>query len=376
MCEIDYTMRTIFWFLATVIFACIANLSIAQNYYVEVDSYGNYDVSGKSFCVLSGDEKVADNDLQFREFAEYIEQAMIMKGARVSKTLENAELVLLLRYGLSDESYTTTRSIPTRGQTGATIKTNSSTYGNAYGNVSVTGNNSTTNAYGNAYGNSTTNTTTTITPTYGITGYMSVESRVEQYRRNFELLALESSKPEQLIFKLLVTSEGYNDDLRAVYPILVYTSIKYIGESTGVKKEFKIKDTDPTLNLFAEKKFIHPKVTYKPKYINRSLKHPSVKIMYAQSNNEELILCLYNTENTSWHVPAKNTFLITENGAHQLSKVDGGHYMGGALSAKTQYVILHFDGDFEGVKKFNLVEYTDKKQTKKGYEFVGVTLTK
>ena len=68
--------------------------------------------------------------------------------------------------------------------------------------------------------------------------------------------------------------------------------------------------------------------------------------------------------------------MITENGAHQLSKVDGGHYMGGALSAKTQYVILHFDGDFEGVKKFNLVEYTDKKQTKKGYEFVGVTLTK
>ena len=344
-------MRTIFRFFVATVFDCITNLLTAQSYYVEVDSYGSYDVYGKSFYVLSGDEGVADNDLQFREFVGYIEQAMIMKGAQVSETLENAELVLLLRYGLSDESYTTIRSIPTRGQIGTTVKTKSSTSGNS-------------------------TTTTTVTPKYGITGYRSEEKRVRQFRRNFELTAFESSKPDQMIFKLLATSEGYNDDLRAVYPILVYTSIKYIGESTGVKKEFKIKDTDPTLNLFIEKKYVHPKLTYKPKLINRSLKHPSVEVMYAQNNNNELILCLYNTEHTSWHVPATHTFLTTENGAYQLLKVDGGHKIGGSLSAKTQYVILHFKGDFEGVKNFSLVEYLDKEQTKKGYEFVDITLTK
>lgn len=56
--------------MVVTILMCFASSLMAQNFSVEVDSYGNYDVLGKYFYVLSGDESVNDNDLQFREFAE------------------------------------------------------------------------------------------------------------------------------------------------------------------------------------------------------------------------------------------------------------------------------------------------------------------
>ena len=270
-----------------------------------------------------------------------------------------------------------TRSVPAWGQTGATINTRSTSSGNAFGNISVTGNKSSSTAYGNAYGSSTTNTTTTVSPTYGVTGYRSVEQRVENYHRNFDLYAFNVSNPEQPVFNLTVTSDGYSDDLRKVFPILAYSSTKHIGESTGAKIEYMINDEDPMVNLYIEKRFIHPKVIYKPKHISRSLKHPSVRVLYAQNNKDELILCLYNTENASWHIPAKKSILITENGACPISKIEGtSHFRGGTVSAKARYITLHFYGDLEDVKKANFVEYTDKKQTRKGYEFVGITLAK
>ncbi|GHU63707.1 hypothetical protein FACS1894123_07020 [Bacteroidia bacterium] len=206
-------------------------------YNTSVNSYGNYNLQGKTFYIESGDNNVSSNDVEFKEYADYVSKALIFAGAKKTYDKKNADMCILVTYGISDESYTETIPMPIWGQTGiSSIRTTSNTttsaqgsvYGSSYGSASVAGNSIYGSTYGSVYGsakgNSTTSTTTNVTPSYGITGYTSFDRRVMQYRRVLNVYAYENKQTVEssMLWKTNMVSDGRSNNLREILPAMAF----------------------------------------------------------------------------------------------------------------------------------------------------------
>lgn len=185
----------------------------------------------KNYVLLPGNKNVTLNDLQFKEYAQYLIRLLNLKGYRLVDKAEEADLAIVLFYGIGKPqkryySYT----LPVWGQTGV-----SSSY--TYGTASV-------------YGNSASYSgTTTYTPTYGVTGYtQGVRSRIT-YNRYAQVIAFNfkeyrDSKKAVQVWKTTITSTGSSGDLRRVFPVLISASVPYIGSNTKQKINVKLYESD------------------------------------------------------------------------------------------------------------------------------------
>jgi hypothetical protein len=161
-----------------------------------------------------------ETDLQYKEYAQILDQALRSRGFLKSDTLDEAGVVIFVAYGIGDpqkQSYT--MALPVWGQTGVSSST-------SYGTV---------NLYKN-FGTYT--STTTYTPTYGITGYVPYSySRTEYTRFLFieaiDLIKYRESKKIAPVWKTNVISTGSTGDLRAIFPCLARAASPYLGKDTG-----------------------------------------------------------------------------------------------------------------------------------------------
>jgi len=188
---------------------------------VNVDSISAPEyVSNSKYILLPGVKNVEITDLQYREYAGYVERALASLGYIKASGFTEADIAIFLGYGIGEpETHQFTYSLPTWGQTGVS---SSSTYG-------------TLNTYGNT---ATYSGTTTYTPTYGVTGSTThVDSCTSYFRYMFldavDLKEYRNTKKEKQVWKTTVTSSGSSGDLRQVIPVLVAASKDYIGTNTG-----------------------------------------------------------------------------------------------------------------------------------------------
>ena len=107
------------------------------------------------YVLFPGNDEIAHDELQYQEYASYVERALEWNGFRKAKNFEDADTAIFLIYGMGDpETSQRTYSLPIIGQVGVDSST---TYG-------------TLNTYGNS---ATYSGTTTYTPRYGVTGYQT-----------------------------------------------------------------------------------------------------------------------------------------------------------------------------------------------------------
>ena len=199
-------------------------------FHVNVDSIG--DTKEKTtYILLPSDKDIKADDLQFKEYASYVNRALQAKGFIQAKTFQEANVAIFLGYGIGDpKEHQYTYSLPTWGQTGV-----SSSY--------TTGTVSSYGGYGSYFGS------TTYTPTYGVTGSTTHSGSHVTYFRFMLLDAVDldeykKSKKEVQLWKTTVTSSGSSSDLRRVFPILVAASKDYIATNTGKKVKVKLLEKD------------------------------------------------------------------------------------------------------------------------------------
>lgn len=199
-------------------------------FHVNVDSIGDAR-ENKTYILLPGNKDTNPNDLQFKEYASYVNRALQEKGFIQAETFQEANVAIFLGYGIGDpREHQYTYSLPAWGQTGV-----SSAY--------TTGTVSSYGGYGSYSG------TTTYTPTYGITGSTTHSGSYTTYFRFMLLDAIDldeyrKSDKEVQLWKTTVTSSGSSGDLRRVIPILVAASKKYIGTNTGKKVKVELSEED------------------------------------------------------------------------------------------------------------------------------------
>jgi len=205
-------------------------LSGCASYDVRVSSIaGNDSASGGTYYILSGAKDVDSNDLQFKEYANYIDCAMAGKGYTRTKDFNRADIALFLSYGIGDpKDSVSSYAIPVFGQTGVS---------SAYTSGSV-------NSYGsNAYYSGT----TSFTPQYGLKGFATgVRSRTTYFRYflldAFDLKTYREKNDNVQLWSTKVTSSGSSSDLRTVFPVMVGAAKSYFGKNTGKQLSFDMYD--------------------------------------------------------------------------------------------------------------------------------------
>lgn len=225
-------MKKAFVLLAILLFVFIIGCGRGVEYYVKIDSINAPGVSVKNkYILLPGVKNVESSDLQFREYASYIDKALAARGFIKADDFKNANVLIFIVYGIGDpEEHQYTYSLPVYGQTGISSSTTSGTL-------------RTQGDYG------TYQSTTTYTPQYGITGYTTHRgSRITYFRfLVLDAVDLDEYKGTQKVmplWKTTATSTGSSGDLREVFPVLVAASVPYIGTNTGKKINISIREND------------------------------------------------------------------------------------------------------------------------------------
>ena len=225
----------------------MAGCASVPKYHVNVDSLQAPDTDNrKSFILLPGNKNTSANDLQFKEYAAYINRALISRGFVPAESIETAQLAIFVVYGIGDpKQHQYSYSLPVWGQTGVSSST-------TYGTLSTYGN------YGTYSG------TTTYNPTYGITGYTSHVGTYTTYFRFLVLDALDlseykKSKKEVQLWKTTVTSTGSSGDPRRVFPVMVAASKPYTATNSGHQINIEIYENDPNIREIKSQAPVNPK---------------------------------------------------------------------------------------------------------------------
>ena len=229
-------------FFAATLVLCLSLLSGCATmqptrFITNVDSLAQTDASAKKrYVLLPGGKGVEAGDLQFQEFAAYIEKILTEKGFVKAGAYQDADVAIFLTYAIGDpQTYQYSYSLPTWGQTGVSSA-------NTYGTVS---------SYG---GMATYSGTTTYTPTYGITGSTThigtntVFTRF-QFLDAYDVATYLKDKKMSQVWKTNVVSTGSSGDLRLVVPYMVAAMKPYLGTNTGRKIEVEVAADDPSVQL-------------------------------------------------------------------------------------------------------------------------------
>lgn len=173
-------------------------------------------LQGKKYVLFSGDAKISDNDLQFREFAGYVRKILSSLGY-VEVNSPPAEIAIFMRYGMGQ---------PTR----VDYSSSSPVFG------FVGGGTSSFTAFSS--GGQVTMGTISSAPQLGVVGQNYNSGSYCLYSRwlrleAVDLVATGDTKNPVISWQTTVVSSGRFADLRLIFPYLIVAAKDYIGENTG-----------------------------------------------------------------------------------------------------------------------------------------------
>jgi hypothetical protein len=217
-------------FIAGILISLLPACAFTPDYRVDIDSINMPGAETKTgYLLLPGEKGVSSENLQFKEYASYVERALSSRGFRKAVDSNDADIAIYLSYGIGEpQEHQYMYSIPEWGQTG---------FITSYRHVVVDDD-------GNYH------PIVTYEPVYGVVdSYVHTET-VTTYKRFLILdaldLAASRADPDKAVqlWQTTVTSIGSNGDLRIVFPILIGAAKEYIGSNTGKKVTVTLYEND------------------------------------------------------------------------------------------------------------------------------------
>jgi len=255
--------------------------SCSTTYYVNgetfynssIDSYGQYNLNGKKFFIESGMNDVSETDLQFKEFKNIVAKSFIRKGAIATNIQNDADIIVLLQYGISDpKTYHEIIPIPIWDRTSiasssTTTNSTSNSYGSASGNVSSSGGMTSGSVHGSSSTNNNSTSSTQYNYNYGITGIYNQNVNYTIYLRYCNIYAYDNkTKSNEMLWKTSISSNGSSGDLRETFPYLIFTGMDYYGINSGKMVKLCAKSNNSVNLLINTKIETNPYLIYSPKH--------------------------------------------------------------------------------------------------------------
>ncbi len=352
--------------------------SAGDSFYVsDVQSYGNISLDGLTYYIESAKNEVASSDLEFMEYADYLEKALEVQGAKRIFDKREAMLCVLLDYSINDNSYNTTVPVPIWGETGiSSITTRSNTTGNALGfssgSASIIGNSIYGSSSGTVYSNSTTTTSTHVNPSYGIKDVVNVERHINEYLREIGVYCYDNIGEEhKMLFKTIITSSGQNNKLRDVFPYMIYCSTSTYGKQ--VNDAYRIEEND-----FLYKKWVtggskSPFFFVHPKYGSTNVPEGYVELTSIEAFSDCSDVTLLLKENSSWY-KISSQLTLEINGREYVAEYCSIPFDKTFLVDGVAYVTFRFPYRVVRGDRIKITEYTNAKHTKKAWEWSDIVI--
>lgn len=326
-----------------------------SSYVTNIETWGEYDMDGKTFYVEPGDQKVHSSDPEFREYVRYLVEDLKLQGAKEIFNKQNADVCILMNYGIADQSYIETVPVPIIGRTGiSSIYTTSSTDWSARGSAYSWGGYTTASASGS----STTRSNTSVTYDYGVVGYGERNVRVDKFYRYVNIYAFDnktySSEP-QMLWKANLASSGTNSNFRQVVPYMFFTALYQFGSGTRKQSLVAFSD-DHIYDCWKGGGLSSPRVNAFPYYRTSSVS--GLHIQYIEKLPNETIICISKDCNGEKYSVIPETYILFNGQRVKLSRLDGGELNETYKNEYgRRYFRMHFPVGISHVYSFDLVEH-------------------
>jgi len=189
----------------------------------------------RSYILLPGNESVTWDDLQFQEFANYLDRALLARNFVSAENPQEAELAIVLSYGV-DAPVTTQESYSRAiwGQTG-------------FHRIYVPSRHSEGEHYREE-------SCYYYTPIYGVTGYRQGVRSITTFLQHAMIVAYdpqdlqESARPVEL-WRVTMSSAGTRGDLRQSFPVMLAAALPYLAANSGQQIELEIYEDDAVVQM-------------------------------------------------------------------------------------------------------------------------------
>lgn len=302
-------------------------------YSIDVSSFGKYVIKGKTFYIVPGDNNISPKDLEFQQYTKYVASYIILLGGIETRDTLNADMCVFLNYGIG-ESKPLIQNHAIRGNTGiSSIRTTTDYYGNK---------------------------TSYVYHQKGVVGYYQTET--EQYRRYIDIYAYDNHSLDEMLWKTNIESTGWKNDLRSLFPFMMYASRYYLGRDSKGKQNININENEDTniLMSWIESGDFRSINTIGFPYVStesETVKEKNLYIAAIQRNKNNTIVLFEYLSNTP--VKFSDGFALAQgSGYEELKPIKASIDLKKKVNKNIRYFIIQF-GPIES-DKISIVDFKNK----------------
>jgi hypothetical protein len=222
------------WAVISALPAFFAGCATSSTYKVKVDAITKpAPATAQSFKIKSKDPKLGEENLRYREAAEFVKTALSGKGLYEAPSEDQADMIVELDYGMDAPRSKIERvSTPVYAQVGGGVR---------YDAVPVM----------DARGNTSYRTVAVYEPPRSeLIGYDDMPRQVTIYEKYLKITARENKpasegRPPAELWSIHASAEDESKDLRKYLPIMASATVDYIGQDSSNQKIVKVRADGP-----------------------------------------------------------------------------------------------------------------------------------
>ncbi len=183
----------------------------------------------QSFKLKSKDPRLGEENLRYREAADFVRTALSSKGLYEAPSEDKADMIVELDYGMDAPRSKMERvSVPVYAQVGGAVR---------YESVPVT----------DSRGNTSLRTVAVYEPPRNeLMGYDEQPRLITIYEKYLKITARENKaasegRPPAELWSIHASAEDESKDLRKYLPIMASATMDYIGQDSSTQKVVKVK---------------------------------------------------------------------------------------------------------------------------------------
>lgn len=206
----------------------------------------------QSFKLKSKDPRLGEENLRYKEAADFIRTALSSKGLYEAPTDDRADMIVELDYGMEAPRAKMERvSVPLYAQVGGAVRYESVPVTDSRGNISYR-----TVAVYDA-------------PRNELVGYDEQPRLVTIYEKYLKITARENKpaaegRPPAELWSIHASAEDESKDLRKYLPIMASATMDHIGQDTSSQKVVKVKADGQDVDFIRRKMGPPPAAPAKP----------------------------------------------------------------------------------------------------------------
>lgn len=220
----------------------LAGCNQMSGYQVKVDAISKpVAPTQQSYALKSKDPRMGEENLRYKEAADFVRTALSGKGLYEAPNPEKADMVVELDYGMEAPRSKVERvSTPVYAQVGGGVR---------YETVPVT----------DSRGNTSFRTVAIYdAPRSELVAYDDVHRQVTIYEKYLKITARETKsasegKPPAELWSIHVSAEDESKDIRKYLPIMASATVDYIGQDSSTQKTIRVRADGADVDFIRKK---------------------------------------------------------------------------------------------------------------------------